>query len=313
MKFQLFQYNRNGQAHAGIRLGDTHYDLSSLAEACSETILTGRNPDAFLERWGETNEALGRVAEKLYGGTIQCESLQEVAFLSPVQRPGAIYCAGANYRDHVEAMAKALGMNLVLDPKAAGIPPWHFIKPGRPCLASHRQDVEMPSYTHKLDYEAELAVVIGFTASKVSVEDALKFVAAYSCANDLSARDQMVRDSVDPSSPFRFDWIGHKCFTGSCPLGPYLTPSQFVPDPENLGIRMWLNGSLVQDSNTNNHLYNIAEQISYLSHRVALLPGDILLTGTPAGVGSERGVFLEKGDAMTVEIDGLGQLSTTIV
>jgi 2-keto-4-pentenoate hydratase/2-oxohepta-3-ene-1,7-dioic acid hydratase in catechol pathway len=313
MKYQLFQYNLHGKARAGVCFGDAHYDLSVLGETFAELSLVDRSVDALLEGWGDATQALGRVAAEVAVGNVTCTSLHQVSFLSPIKSPGAIYCAGANYRDHVEAMAKAFGINLVSDPKAAGVPPWHFIKPGRACLASHEQNVEMPSYTHKLDYEAELAVVIGFTASKVSVEDALQFVAGYSCANDLSARDQMVRDAVDPSSPFRFDWIGHKCFTGSCPLGPYLTPAEFVPDPENLGIRMWLNGALVQDSNTNNHLYNIAEQISFLSHRVNLFPGDVLLTGTPAGVGSERGVFLNQGDAMTVEIDGLGRLSTTIV
>jgi 2-keto-4-pentenoate hydratase/2-oxohepta-3-ene-1,7-dioic acid hydratase in catechol pathway len=107
--------------------------------------------------------------------------------------------------------------------------------------------------------------------------------------------------------------VGHKCFNGSCPLGPVFTPAQFVSSPEDLAIRLWLNGELRQDSNTRNHLYTVADQIAHLSERVDLLPGDILLTGTPAGVGMETGTFLKRGDVMRVSIDGLGELETRIV
>jgi 2-keto-4-pentenoate hydratase/2-oxohepta-3-ene-1,7-dioic acid hydratase in catechol pathway len=141
----------------------------------------------------------------------------------------------------------------------------------------------------------------------------LSHVAGYSVANDLSARDLLRRDAVEASSPFRFDWIGHKCFPGSCPLGPYLTPAEFVGSPENLDIKLWVNDKLQQDSNTNNHLYSVAEQISYLSMHVTLYPGDVILTGTPAGVGMESGTFLSKGDRLRVWIDKLGTLETTII
>lgn len=171
----------------------------------------------------------------------------------------------------------------------------------------------MPADTAKLDWEAELAVIIGRKAEQVSIEEALDYVAGYACANDLSARDHLNRQAVDASSPFKFDWIGHKCFTGACPIGPFITPAEFVNTPENLGIKLWLNDEIKQDSNTNNHLYSVAEQISYLSKRLSLLPGDILLTGTPAGVGMESGVFLQRGDVMRVWIEGLGELETRIV
>jgi 2-keto-4-pentenoate hydratase/2-oxohepta-3-ene-1,7-dioic acid hydratase in catechol pathway len=209
-------------------------------------------------------------------------------------------------------MARALKMNLVLDPKKNGVPPWHFLKAGKGTLAGHGAQVPFPGHTEKLDWEAELAVIVGRRASRISVEEALDYVAGYSCANDLSARDNLRRDQVDPTSPFRFDWIGHKCFTGSCPLGPFLTPAAFVTSPENLSIKLWVNGEIKQDSNTSNHLYNVAEQLSYLSHRLDLYPGDILLTGTPAGVGMETGTFLKRGDVMTVWIEDLGELTTTL-
>ncbi|WP_439672387.1 hypothetical protein AEMCBJ_21270 [Cupriavidus necator] len=116
-------------------------------------------------------------------------------------------------------MGRTFNTQLTLDPRAEGIPPRHFIKAGRATLAGHQQDVPYPDRTSRLDWEAELAVVIGMTANRVSVADALAHVAGYTIANDLSARDSLVRDKVDAASPFRFDWIGHKCFTGSCPAG----------------------------------------------------------------------------------------------
>ena len=156
-------------------------------------------------------------------------------------------------------------------------------------------------------------MVIVRRASAVDVASALDHVAGYMCANDLSARDHLVREKVDATSPFRFDWIGHKCFNGSCPLGPVFTPAEFVGSPEHLDIKLWLNGEIRQDSNTSNHLYGVAEQIAHLSERLELYPGDVILTGTPAGVGMESGTFLKRGDVMKVWIAGPGELETRIV
>lgn len=313
-KYQLFAFLESEKVRRGIALGDRHHDLDKALAVLGLSPLPGSRLDDLLEDWKGQLPALARLAQALSEAHGDVPLLDEpsIEFLPPLDRPGVIYGAGANYRDHVEAMARAFNMRLVLDPKAEGVDPWHFIKAGRGTLGAHRETMAFPPHTQKLDWEAELAVVIGRRAHCVSVEEALEYVAAYSCSNDLSARDHLVRQAVDPSSPFRFDWIGHKCFTGSCPLGPYLTPSEFVPDPENLGIKLWLNGALMQDSNTSNHLYNIAEQISYLSHRLDLYPGDVILTGTPAGVGMERGIFLKRGDVMTVWIEGLGELRTTL-
>jgi len=210
-------------------------------------------------------------------------------------------------------MGRALDQKVVRDPRKEGIAPWHFLKSGPATLAGHRAEIPYPAGSNRLDWEAELAVVMGRRAHAVSVESALDHVAGYMCANDLSARDFAVRPGVDVSSPFRFDWIGHKCFNGSCPLGPVLTPAKFVDSPENLAIRLWLNGELRQDSSTRNHIYSVAEQIAHLSARIDLLPGDLILTGTPAGVGMESGVFLQRGDLLRVSIEGLGELETRIV
>lgn len=313
MKYQLFTYADTGAAGTGIAVDRQLYDLAAVARGMS---VAGKPMMALLDDWDDAHAQLLVVADTLVAFSDEYEEhrldADTVTFLPPVPAPGVIYCAGANYRDHVEAMSRALNHKLVLDPKAEGIPPWHFLKTGKGSLAGHREVVAFPAHSQMLDWEAELAVVIGRRASKVSVENALHYVAGYSCSNDLSARDNLKRDNVDVTSPFRFDWIGHKCFNGSCPIGPFLTPAAFIESPEDLDIKLWLNSELKQDSNTRNHLYGVADQISYLSHRGDLYPGDIIMTGTPAGVGAESGTFLKRGDVMKVWIAGLGELETTV-
>jgi len=240
------------------------------------------------------------------------QPLAEVKLHAPLLYPGTIYCAGANYSDHVAEMAKAQNMPLPTDPKSLGLKPWHFIKPPRACVVGPGARVARPAGSQKLDWEAELVAVIGKPARNVPVKDALGYVAGYTCANDLSARDLGRRTQLPPTNPFHFDWTAHKGFEGSCPLGPWITPASDVPDPQRLWIRLWVNGVLKQDSNTSQMIYSVAEQISHLSSLATLHPGDIILTGTPAGVGTPRNEFLQPSDHVEVEIEGLGRLENWI-
>jgi len=146
----------------------------------------------------------------------------------------------------------------------------------------------------------------------VPVEKALGCVAGYTIANDLSARDAMRRDKNPPTSPFHYDWVSQKCFDGSCPLGPWIVPAGDIRDPHQLGIKLWVNGELMQDSHTSKLIFDTAEQIAMLSSRVTLRPGDLVLTGTPAGVGMGRGRFLKAGDAVKLWIEEIGELNHTL-
>jgi 2-keto-4-pentenoate hydratase/2-oxohepta-3-ene-1,7-dioic acid hydratase in catechol pathway len=316
MKYQIFTRREAGGPKAGIVIADDWFDLAGAAKVAGRSHLQRALLDDLLDDWDASRTELAGLAHAVSSDRAAFAAAainrSDVELLAPQVRPGAIYGAGANYRDHVEAMGRAFNMKLVLDPKGEGIPPWHFLKSGRTTLSGHRGAVPFPPRTERLDWEAELAVVIGRRAFKVSTDEALGCVAGYMCANDLSARDHLVRQAVDATSPFRFDWIGHKCFTGSCPLGPVFTPAEFVGSPETLDIKLWLNGELRQNSNTNNHLYGVADQIAYLSERLDLYPGDVILTGTPAGVGMETGTFLKRGDVLRVAIEGLGELETNI-
>jgi len=317
MKYQLFTYLRADAPHAGILVGDAWLDLGGAARSTGQATLAAASVDDLLQRWDDAQPQLRRLAQAAVDDEAAFSEHRldaaQLALLAPLTHPGAIYAAGANYRDHVEAMGRAFKQKLVLDPKGEGVAPWHFLKSGRATLSGHQGEVPFPARTQRLDWEAELAVVMGRRASSIDVASALDHVAGYMCANDLSARDHLVREKVDPTSPFRFDWIGHKCFNGSCPLGPVFTPAEFVDSPEALDIKLWLNGEIRQDSNTRNHLYGVAEQIAFLSERLELYPGDVILTGTPAGVGMETGSFLKRGDVMKVWIQGLGELETRIV
>ena len=172
-----------------------------------------------------------------------------------------------------------------------------LIGPGDPIV--------LPPVSHEVDYEAELGVVIGERVKQASPDTALEAVRGYICANDVSGRDVQFADK---------QWVRGKSFDTFCPVGPALVPAADVPDPQALGIRAILNGQVMQDSSTANMVFGVADIISFLSQAITLEPGDLILTGTPAGVGIFRDpkVLLQPGDEITIEIDGLGALTNPV-
>jgi 2-keto-4-pentenoate hydratase/2-oxohepta-3-ene-1,7-dioic acid hydratase in catechol pathway len=211
----------------------------------------------------------------------------------PIDRPGKIICVGLNYRDHAEEQGVPLPEAPLLFAK------WQntLIGPGEPIV--------IPPIVTKCDYEAELGVVIGVRAKNVSAENALEAVAGYLCVNDVSARDLQFADG---------QWTRGKSPDTFCPVGPALVPRDEVPDPQSLAMRAVLNGEAMQDSTTANMVFGVAELIAYITHTITLEPGDLIATGTPAGVGVFRDppVFLRPGDEITIEIEGLGALTNPV-
>lgn len=187
--------------------------------------------------------------------------------------------------------------------------PWFFLKSTAGSIIGDGAPVRVPKFTKQLDWEAELGAVIAWPTRNISEKDALSAVAGYLIVHDLSARDLMKREG----SVFVYDWLGQKCFEDSAPMGPWLTPAAYVKDPSNLAIKLWVNGVLKQDSNTSKMVHGIAEQVAYISRHVTLQPGDVIATGTPAGVGMPRGEFLQVGDEAKIEIEGLGTLTNRMV
>jgi 2-keto-4-pentenoate hydratase/2-oxohepta-3-ene-1,7-dioic acid hydratase in catechol pathway len=210
----------------------------------------------------------------------------------PIARPGKIVCVGLNYRDHAEES----GMELPERPLLFAKWPSSLIGPGEPIV--------LPAQAKEVDYEAELGVEIGTRAQNVSVADALDHVAGYLCANEVSARDIQFADG---------QWTRGKSFDTFGPVGP-LVPAAKVPDPQALAIRCLLNGEVVQDSSTAQMVFTVAEVIAFVTDGITLEPGDLILTGTPAGVGLGRKppVYLADGDEVTVEIEGIGSLTNPV-
>ena len=219
--------------------------------------------------------------------------LSEVKLLAPVPRPGKIVCVGLNYRDHARETGQDIPSEPVLFSKYAN----SVVGPGA--------DVVVPPEAEEIDYEAELAVVIGRRASMVSTADALGHVAGYACANDVSSRSLQFQST---------QWLLGKAIDTFLPLGPFLVTADEVPDPQALGIRCLVNDEPRQDSNTSEMVFGVAGLVSYTSRTITLEPGDLLVTGTPAGVGmaADPPRYLRAGDRMRVEIDGLGELENTV-
>jgi 2-keto-4-pentenoate hydratase/2-oxohepta-3-ene-1,7-dioic acid hydratase in catechol pathway len=236
--------------------------------------------------------------------------VSHVSLLAPVLYPGAFFCAGANYWDHLEEMAEIARRTTGKTPSMTkGAEPWFFMKTAASSIIGSGAPVRLPGFSKQVDWEAELGVVIARPTRNISERDALSAVAGYLIVNDLSARDLMKREGT----PFIYDWIGQKCFEDAAPMGPWLTPASYVADPNDLAIKLWVNGVLKQNSNTGRMVHSIAEQIAYLSRHITLQPGDIIATGTPAGVGMPRGEFLNVGDEVKIEIEGLGVLVNRMV
>src|SRR5712671_4439294 len=213
---------------------------------------------------------------------LKSQPIAKAKLLAPVLWPSAIYCAGANYTDHMMEMAKLQGIPPAPDPHEVGLKPWHFIKASR-TVVGNKATVKLPKASNAIDWEAELGAVIGKKAKDVPLEKALDYVAGYTVANELSARDLGRRNQLPDSTPFKWDWVGQKCFDDACPIGPWIIPASDIKDPQKLGIKLWVNDVIKQDSNTSDMIFNLAEQIAHLSSRLTLHPGDLILTGTPAG------------------------------
>jgi 2-keto-4-pentenoate hydratase/2-oxohepta-3-ene-1,7-dioic acid hydratase in catechol pathway len=311
--YQLLTYlGADGAPVAGLRIGSSVYSLEQTLSNLTGRKSAVRSVLDALDGW-ERHAALLRDAAQLVADQrIPGENLEQLPLLAPLLYPGAIYCAGANYTDHVLEMARANNHAPDPDPRELGLKPWHFLKPARSSVVGHGAAVRRPATSKKLDWEAELVAVIGRTTRNVQPAQALAHVAGYTIGNDLSARDLSRRTQLPEGSGFRFDWTAHKGFDGSCPLGPWITPADQVGDPQNLAMKLWVNDALKQDSNTGQMIFSVAEQIAHLSTLTTLHPGDIVMTGTPAGVGSARGEFLQPGDRVAIEIEGLGRLETRI-
>jgi acylpyruvate hydrolase len=247
----------------------------------------------------ESDEGIWRILRAIVAGAEPGDDslwqpLDEVRLSSPLARPSKIICVGLNYYDHCAEQDLEVPERPILFCKF----PTSIIGPGT--AITWPADV-----SQKVDYEAEFAVVIGRRGRDIARHEAYDYVAGYLNLHDVSARDVQFADK---------QWIRGKSFDTFCPLGPYLVTRDEVSDPHDLDIRCWVNGELRQESNTRELIFDVSFLISYISKTCTLLPGDIISTGTPGGVGvfMEPQVFLKAGDVVEVEVEGLGRLRNSV-
>jgi 2-keto-4-pentenoate hydratase/2-oxohepta-3-ene-1,7-dioic acid hydratase in catechol pathway len=302
--YKLATYQSADGPRAGLVVDDKVFDAAKLTKRADYATVLG-----ILEDWRTARGLIEKAVAK--PGKAVSRPLSRTKLLAPVQRPSAIFCAGANYADHAAEMNARHGKPPDPDPHTLGLQSWHFLKATR-SISNPGTTVKVSDYSKQMDWEAELAAVIGRPAKHVPMDKALSYVAGYTVANDLSARDRGRRPHIADTSPFKADWVAHKSFDGSCPLGPWIVPASDIKDPQNLAIKLWVNDELKQDSNTSKMIFNLAEQIAHLSSRLTLHPGDLILTGTPAGVGAGRGEYMKAGDVVKVWIEKIGDITTKI-
>jgi len=214
---------------------------------------------------------------------------------APIPSPGKVICIGLNYRDHALESGKPIPTEPVCFSKFSH------------CVVGPGATIELPAVAHKVDYEAELVVVIGRKGKNISAEDSRAYVAGYMNGNDVSARDwQLGRPGGQ--------WMLGKTPDTFAPTGPYLVTADEIADPHNLAIRLRLNGETMQDSRTSELIFSIDQLIAHLSQLITIEPGDLIYTGTPPGVGNARKppVYLQPGDQVEVEIEGLGTLQNPV-
>jgi len=283
---KLVTFMTEDHTRLGVVRDDRVVDLASASN--------GRLPSDMLTflLQGEAAMQLAREAGKSATASLP---LSEVRLLAPVPNPPKVVAMGLNYMDH----CRELNIEPPKEPIIFAKFPSAVVGPG----AAIRWD---PALTQQVDYEAELAVVMGRTARRVSAAEALDYVAGYTICNDVSARNLQFGDG---------QWVRGKSLDTFCPLGPWLVTRDEIPDPHDLAIRCTVNGDVLQDSTTAEVIFRVDRLIEFISRAFSLLPGDVIATGTPDGVGVFRSpqIFLQDGDVVTVEIEGLGQLTNPCI
>ncbi len=277
---KLIRYGEPGSEKPGVELDGVRYDVSQLVNDYNEDFFT----EGGLEK-----------LQSEFDASVAAKVDAKVRLAEPVKRPGKIICIGLNYRKHAEESGMAVPAEPVVFFKAIS------------SITGPNDQIVIPKNSQKTDWEVELGVVIGKRANYVSQEEALDYVAGYVLHNDVSEREfQLERGG---------QWVKGKSCDTFAPLGPYLVTKDEVADPNNLNLWLTLNGKKVQDGNTNDFIFNVQEVISYLSQFMSLMPGDIISTGTPEGVGLgfDPPVYLKDGDVVELGIDGLGTARQEVV
>ena len=293
-----------GKPTAAIHTGDNYWPVNRSAQLAG----SGKLPDSLIgiiDDWPVNEPVLARLEDAVNSGSIDGDiaipaSAAELRLA--LQYPRKVLCAGANYHDHLAEMKVDFN-------KKPGDHVFFFLKPPTTSLVGPGKTVKMQTDTQMLDWEIELAAVIGKRGRHVAVDDALDYVMGYTIAIDLSPRDIMMQ----PDSIFKFNFFWGKAQDTGCPIGPEIIPSRFIRDPQKLTMELRVNDNVKQHGNTADMIFSVTEQVASASRYVTLEPGDLILTGTCSGVGYPRQDFLQVGDHISAEIEKIGRLEVEIV
>lgn len=292
---QIITFQVHGKTHWGAVQKGRAISLNSAHAARGLDMFLAPTVLDFL-RGGETTWNAARETLEWLGNRELPEvtfAVDEVRLLAPIPRPGKVIGIGLNYIDHARETGVAIPTKPII-----------FAKFSSSVIGPYDTIHVIPDVTQRVDYEAELGVVIGTTASRVTVADALNYVFGYTVVNDVSARD------IQKGAEYGNQWVRGKSFDTFCPMGPSITSRDEVGDVQTLAVRSILNGELMQDGNTRDMIFDVATLISYISQGITLEPGDVIATGTPNGVGDARKppVYLKRGDVIEIEVGNLGKL-----
>ncbi len=311
---RLVTYIREGDTRTGALIGNHVVDLNRAYRALlqhhqniDELVMADvRLPTDMIRllQAGEPAIAATRQIDAFFGLRLENESdqlqqagiafpLTQVSLKAPVLRPGKVVCLGLNYRPHADETGFEYPEFPVLFHKTST------------SIIGNGQAVLIPPGAEQVDFEAELALIIGKRGKRIAEENAYAHIAAYTCANDVSERGWQFRT---------LQWTTGKMLDAFCPLGPALVTRDEIPEPGNLNIQLTLNGRVMQSANTREMIFNIPQIVSYISQICTLEPGDVILTGTPSGVGHSRTppVYLQAGDTVSVEIEQVGLLTNPV-
>jgi len=298
---KLVTYSRNESLSCAILADEGLIDIPSVWQ--------GPNPPRSVrETLTKGPDCLSRLAG-LAESTDILTPIESVRLLAPIPRPGKVIALAGNYTEHIKEAGLALGLS---DSPRQTTVPRPFLMPTTAVIGPD-DEIPWPAYSEQIDYEIELAVVIGKKAKCVSPENALDFVAGYTICNDVSARSVTFKTgrAKRPWDEF-YDWLSGKWADGFYPMGPYLLTKDEVKDVQNLDMQLSVNGEVRQKANTSQMIYPVADIVSFLSHIMTLEPADVIATGTPSGVAMATGRFLQPGDHIECTIEKLGTLTNTL-
>ena len=300
---KIATYYQGNTTKVGVVVDDQIYDLAAALAAAGGDSAIATSTIAFLAGGEAAVVAAQNAIDK--AGKDAAQPLSAVKLAAPLPCPGKLLCLAGNYAAHIqEGGGVYVGKEKMI--------PRFFSKPCTTVIATG-DAIRIPPSTGFADWELELAVVIGKSGRDLTPEQAEEHIAGYTIFNDISARELTFRQNLpQQEGDYFFDWLVGKWLDTFGPMGPWITLKDEVPNPDRLGMKLWLNGELQQDANTGQMIFSPAEAIAFISQFVTLHPGDVISTGTPAGVGHSKKLRLNPGDKIRGEIEGLGVLENSV-